>query len=203
VFLDRRGMGSPTIPVGVASTTPKEVSSPQSRIEVKGSYPKPGREARVKRIVLLTASITLAMLMVAGVALAQDKVRTICDTNCRGTAGDDRLIGTANPNTIRGLEGFDLVQGKAGGDTLYGGPGGDAVYGGYGQDKVYGGLGDDYVDGGSGEDYINAGPGNDTIAAKDGFEDQIYCGTGFDRVYVDRIDVLHDCERKRAEKPQP
>jgi Ca2+-binding RTX toxin-like protein len=86
---------------------------------------------------------------------------------------------------------------------LYGGPGGDAVYGGYGQDKVYGGLGDDYVDGGSGEDYINAGPGNDMIAAKDGFEDQIYCGTGFDQIYVDRIDVLNDCERKRAEKPQP
>jgi hypothetical protein len=195
VFLDRRGTGSPTIPVGVASPTPKEVCSPQIRIEVRGSYPKLGREARVKRIVLLTASMTLAVLMVAGVALAQDKVRTICDTNCRGTAGDDRLIGTASPNTIRGLEGADFVQGRAGGDTLYGDPGGDAVYGGNGQDQVYGGLGNDYVSGGSGEDHINAGAGNDTIAAKDGFKDQIYCGSGFDRVNVDRKDVLHDCER--------
>jgi len=68
----------------------------------------------MKRVVLLTASMTLALLMVAGVALAQvalaqDGVRKVCDTNCRGTAGDDRLIGTANPNTIRGLEGSDLV----------------------------------------------------------------------------------------------
>ncbi len=165
--------------------------------------PPPGREARVKRIVFLAASVTLALLMVAGVALAKDRVSKVCDTNCRGTAGDDRLIGTATPNTIRGLEGADLVRGKAGADALYGGPGGDAVYGGNGQDKVYGGLGNDYVDGGTGEDYINAGAGNDTIAAKDGFEDQIYCGSGFDRVYVDRIDVLHDCEQKLAEKPQP
>jgi Ca2+-binding RTX toxin-like protein len=165
--------------------------------------PTPGREARMKRIVLLTASMTLALLIVAEVALAQDGVRKICDTNCRGTAGNDRLIGTANPNIIRGLQGADLVQGKAGGDTLYGGPDGDAFYAANGQDKVYAGLSNDYVDGGSGEDYINAGPGDDTIAAKDGFEDQIYCGAGFDRIYVDRIDVLHDCEQKLAEKPRP
>jgi Ca2+-binding RTX toxin-like protein len=157
----------------------------------------------MKRIVLLTASMTLALLIVAGVALAQGGVRKVCDTNCRGTAGDDRLIGTANRNTIRGLQGADLVQGKAGGDTLDGGPDGDAVYAANGQDKVYAGLGNDYVDGGSGKDHINAGPSDDTIAAKDGFEDQIYCGTGFDRIYVDRIDVLHDCELKLAEKPQP
>lgn len=165
--------------------------------------PTPGREARIKRIVLLIASMTLALLVVAGVALAQDGVRKVCNTNCRGTAGDDHLIGTANPNTIRGLKGADLIQGKAGRDTLYGGLGGDAVYGGYGQDRVLGGHGNDYVEGGSGEDYINAGAGNDTVAAKDGLKDRIYCGTGFDRVYVDRIDVLHECERKLAEKPQP
>jgi len=152
---------------------------------------------------VLLASALLTLLLVAGVALAQDKARKVCDTNCRGTAGDDRLIGTANPNTIRGLKGADFVQGRAAGDTLYGDPGGDAVYGGNGQDKVYGGLGNDYVNGGSAEDYINVGAGNDTIAAKDGFEDQIYCGSGFDGVYVDRIDVLHDCERKLAEMPLP
>ena len=157
----------------------------------------------MKRIVLLAASMALALLVVAGVALAQDGVRKVCDTNCRGTAGDDYLIGTAKPNSIRGLQGADLVQGKAGGDTLYGGPGGDAIYGANGQDKVYADPGNDYVDGGAGEDHINAGAGDDTIAAKDGFEDQIYCGTGFDRIYVDRIDVLHDCERELAEKPKP
>ena len=155
----------------------------------------------MKRSILLIASLMLALLVLTGVAFAQDWARKVCDITCQGTDGDDRLIGTANPNTIRGLKGADFVQGRAGGDTLYGDPGGDAVYGGNGQDKVYGGLGNDYVNGGSAEDYINAGAGNDTIAAKDGFEDQIYCGTGFDGVYVDRIDVLHDCERNLAEMP--
>ena len=155
----------------------------------------------MKRTMPLIASMTLALLVLAGVALAQDGVSKVCDTTCQGTDGDDHLIGTANPNTIRGLKGADFVQGRAGGDTLYGDPGGDAVYGGNGQDQVNGGLGNDYVSGGSGEDHINAGAGNDTIAAKDGFEDQIYCGSGFDGVYVDRIDVLHDCERKLAEMP--
>jgi calcineurin-like phosphoesterase family protein/hemolysin type calcium-binding protein len=121
----------------------------------------------------------------------------------QGTDGDDHLIGTANPNTISGLKGADLIEGNAGADTLYGGLGGDAVYGANGKDKVYGGGGNDYVEGGSAEDYIDAGSGDDLVAAKDGFEDQVYCAEGFDRVYVDSIDVLHDCEKKLANKPQP
>jgi Ca2+-binding RTX toxin-like protein len=162
------------------------------------------KEARsMKRTLLLVASTTLALLMVAGVALAQDGVRKVCDADCSGTAGDDHLIGTANPNTIRSLGGADLIQGNAGGDTLYGGPGRDAVYGGHGKDRVYGGRGNDYLDGGTGEDQIVAGAGNDTIAARDGFKDQIYCGDGYDEVYVDSIDVLHDCEKKLATQPQP
>jgi Ca2+-binding RTX toxin-like protein len=157
----------------------------------------------MKRTLLFMASAMLALLVLAGAAMAQDGVRKVCDTNCSGTAGDDHLIGTANPNTIRGLEGADLIQGNAGNDTLYGGLGGDAVYGGYGKDKVYGGAGNDYLDGGYGEDYINGGAGNDTIVAKDGLVDQVYCGDGYDRVYVDPIDVLHDCEKKLDQKPQP
>jgi Ca2+-binding RTX toxin-like protein len=157
----------------------------------------------MKRTMLLIVSMTLALLVVTGVAVAQDGVSKVCDTNCQGTDGDDHLIGTANPNTIRGLEGADLIEGKAGDDTLYGGPGGDAIYGGYGEEKVHGGSGSDYVDGGYAKDYIDAGSGNDTVAAKDGFRDQIYCGEGFDRVYVDGIDVLHDCEKRLSEQPQP
>jgi Ca2+-binding RTX toxin-like protein len=160
-------------------------------------------DTRMKRTMLLIASMTLALLVVAGVALAQDGVRKVCDTNCKGTDGDDHLIGTANPNTIRGLKGADLIEGKARHDTLYGDAGGDAVYGGSGEDEAYGGGGNDYVDGGYGEDYIATGSGNDTVAARDGFEDQIYCGDGYDRVFVDRIDVLHECEKRLANKPQP
>jgi Ca2+-binding RTX toxin-like protein len=157
----------------------------------------------MKRTMPLIASMTLALLVLVGVALAQDGVSKVCDTTCQGTDGDDHLIGTANPNTISGLKGADLIEGNAGADTLYGGLGGDAVYGANGKDKVYGGGGNDYVEGGSAEDYIDAGSGDDKVAAKDGFEDQVYCADGFDRVYVDSIDVLHDCEKKLANKPQP
>jgi Ca2+-binding RTX toxin-like protein len=157
----------------------------------------------MKRTLLLVGSMTLALLVLAGAAIAQDGVRKVCDADCSGTAGDDLLIGTANPNTIRGLEGADLIQGNAGDDTLYGGPGRDAVYGGYGKDGVYGGRGNDYLDGGAKEDNIVAGAGNDAIAARDGFEDQVFCGEGFDRVYVDPIDVLQDCEKELDRKPQP
>jgi len=157
----------------------------------------------MRRTMLLIASMTLALLVVAGVALAQNGVRKVCDTNCQGTNGDDHLIGTANPNSISGLKGADLIQGNAGKDTLRGNPGGDAVYAGSGEDKVYGGGGNDYVDGGYASDYIDTGSGKDTVAAKDGFKDQIYCADGFDRVYVDRIDVLHECEKRLANKPQP
>ena len=41
------------------------------------------------------------------------------------------------------------------------------------------------------------------MAARDGFKVQIYCGSDFDKVYVDRIDVLHGCEKELSKKPQP
>jgi hypothetical protein len=46
----------------------------------------------MKRTMPLIASMTLALLVLAGVALAQDGVRKVCDTTCQGTDGHDHLI---------------------------------------------------------------------------------------------------------------
>jgi Ca2+-binding RTX toxin-like protein len=157
----------------------------------------------MKRTTLLIASMMLALMVGAGVALAQDGVHKVCNTNCHGTDRDDHLVGTANPNIIKGRKGADLIEGNGRKDTLYGNPGADALYGGYGEDNLYGGGNNDYAQGGYKSDHISTGLGNDAVAAKDGFRDQIYCGSGYDRVYVERIDVLHGCEKKLSHKPRP
>lgn len=157
----------------------------------------------MKRIMLLIASMMLALLLAAGVALAQNGVSKTCNTNCSGTDRDDQLTGTSNRNAIEGRDGADQIEGNGAKDTLNGNRGEDAIYGGNGEDKLYGGGNDDYMQGGIKSDYIGTGSGDDVVAAKDGFKDQIFCGSDFDRVYVDRIDVLHRCERKLSEMPQP
>jgi Ca2+-binding RTX toxin-like protein len=157
----------------------------------------------MKRTMLLIASMMLALLVAAGVALAQDGVSKTGNTNCRGTDRDDHLSGTSKRNAIEGRNGADQIEGNGAKDTLNGNLGADAVYGGNGEDKLYGGGDDDYMEAGIKSDYIATGSGNDVVAAKDGFRDQIFCGSNFDRVYVDRIDVLHQCERRLSEKPQP
>ena len=157
----------------------------------------------MKRTMLLIASMMLALLVAAGVALAQDGVQKVCKTNCQGTDRDDQLSGTPNPNTITGRKGADQIEGLGGKDFLNGNLGSDAVYGGNGEDKVYGGGNNDYMQGGHKSDHIGTGSGDDVVAAKDGFKDQIYCGSDYDRVHVDRIDVLDGCEKKLTDKPQP
>jgi preprotein translocase subunit SecG len=162
-----------------------------------------GQEAGMKRIMLLIASMMLALLLAAGVALAQNGVSKVCNTNCSGTDRDDQLTGTSNRNAIEGRDGADQIDGNGAKDTLNGNRGEDAIYGGNGEDKLYGGGNDDYMQGGIKSDYIDTGSGDDVVAAKDGFKDQIFCGSDFDRVYVDRIDVLHRCEMTLSEMPQP
>jgi Ca2+-binding RTX toxin-like protein len=161
------------------------------------------KEAWMKRTVLLIASMMLALLVAAGVALAQDGVSKVCNNKCRGTDRDDQLSGTSKRNAIKGRNGADHIDGKGAKDLLNGNLGADAIYGGNGEDKLYGGGNDDYMQAGIKSDYLGTGSGNDVIAAKDGFKDQIYCGSNFDRVYVDRIDVLHRCEKKLSDEPRP
>jgi RTX calcium-binding nonapeptide repeat (4 copies) len=161
------------------------------------------KEAGMKRTMLLMASTMLALLVATGVALAQDGVSKVCSANCRGTDRDDQLSGTSKRNAIEGRNGADQIEGNGAKDTLNGNLGADAIYGGNGEDKLYGGGNDDYMQGGIKSDYISTGSGNDVIAAKDGFKDQIFCGSNYDRVHVDAVDVLHRCEKKLSGKPQP
>jgi Ca2+-binding RTX toxin-like protein len=192
--------------VGIASSTPKK-----GKLSLLEGVSKAGealalafwKGACMKITVLLMASMMLALLVAAGVALAQDGVQKVCNTNCQGTDGADTLSGTTNPNTIKGRKGDDLIEGYGGKDTINGNAGADAVYGNNGEDKLRGEANNDYVQGGNESDHISTGSGDDLVAAKDGFRDQIECGSGYDQVYVDRIDVLDGCEKKLRSKPQP
>jgi Ca2+-binding RTX toxin-like protein len=161
---------------------------------------------------LLVSALALALLVAAGVALAQpvgDQVGDLqggpgvtktCPTDCDGTTYPDTLIGTNAPNHIEGLGGNetrtwgDLIQGHGGNDILYGNQGGDRIEGGANIDTIYGGLGLDLLIGGIGEDKIYGGSGGDEIRVKDGYKDVVNCQGGNDNVTNrDRIDVLRNC----------
>ena len=161
---------------------------------------------------LLVSVLALALLVAAGVALAQpvgDQVGDLqggpgvtktCRTTCTGTTYPDTLIGTNAPNHIDGLGGNetrtwgDLIRGHGGNDILYGRQGGDRIEGGANIDTIYGGLGLDLLIGGIGEDKIYGGSGGDEIRVKDGYKDVVNCQGGDDNVTNrDRKDVLRNC----------
>ena len=164
----------------------------------------------MRRALLLVAAMALALLLAAGVALAQkvgdrggDRgpgITITCQRDCDGTTFPDTLIGTNAPNHIEGLGGNesptfgDLIQGHGGNDILYGDGGGDRIEGGSGIDSIFGGAGQDLLIGGSGEDRIDGGSGGDEIRVADGFRDVVDCQGGDDFVAnSDPFDVLRDC----------
>lgn len=106
--------------------------------------------------------------------------------------------GTSRGETIVGSPFADRIEGLRGDDRLFGGGGGDYVGGGPGADRIVGGPGGDTIDGGWQRDVLLGGAGDDSIAAKDGFKDAVDCGDGRDTVYVDRFDVLRNCEVRRG-----
>ena len=141
------------------------------------------------------ATIVLALgvvLLVAGAAFAVSKV---CPDNCRGTAGDDRLVGSPRANTIYAEDGNDRVLGRGGEDALKGGDGRDEVYGQEGNDRVKGSAGMDRVYGGPGDDLVRGGTPE---RPDDGTRDVLDCGDGTDTVYyVEGQDVVNDdCENR-------
>ena len=185
---------------------------------------QPGRppkvkEARMRRIALILAVVTVGVLVASGVALAVSKVGTDRADTLRGTnqddnlvglGGNDRLLGLGGSDNLVGGEGRDVVLGgnertsRGGGDkNLDGGPDNDFVGGGDGADNIVGGDGDDFlVESGKFRenftDKIVAGDGNDLIVAinEPAYRDVVVCGDGFDRVAADRRDdVARDCER--------
>ena len=171
----------------------------------------------MRRVALVLTAMALALVLASGVALAANKV---------GTNGPDTLRGTNKADNLLGRGANDILLALAGNDNLLGGPGKDIVYGGdenrfsggnknmvggSGNDSVIGGRGSDIVLGEEGDDLVADGPerefstdsvsggeGNDVVAAvnRPAFVDIVSCGGGFDRVIVDRKDVLApDCEK--------
>jgi Ca2+-binding RTX toxin-like protein len=171
----------------------------------------------MRRTILLLATMSLTLLVASGVALAVTKI---------GTNGPDTLRGTNKADNLLGRSANDILLALAGNDNLLGGPGKDIVYGGdenrqsggnknmvggSGNDSVIGGRGSDIVLGEEGNDLVVDGPdrefatdnvsggdGNDVVGAvnRPAFVDIVSCGGGFDRVIVDRKDVLApDCEK--------
>ncbi len=160
----------------------------------------------MRRTMLFMAATALALLLAAGVALAQPYgdqspgVTGFCQTNCAGTTYPDTLIGTNAPNIIQGLGGNesptwgDYIPGHGGNDILYGNAGGDRIEGGYGDDTIYGGTGQNLLIGGLNNDRINGGTGSETIRVRDGFKDVVNCGGGNDDISNrDRLDVFSNC----------
>jgi Ca2+-binding RTX toxin-like protein len=132
----------------------------------------------LRRIILLCGALLVGVIVLSGVALAQD---------IRGTFGQDDLTGTNQLDRIYGLGAADTIVGLGGNDDCYGGSG---------DDEVSCRAGNDRIDGGFGTDDLFGGPGNDTILAADGFEDNVNCGTGDnDTAYVDNQDIVkQNCE---------
>ena len=180
--------------------------------------------ALMKRTIpLLATTMTLAVLVFGGVALA---LEFTCGSNpCVGTPQNDTIHGTALNNDINARAGADFAEGKEGFDTIHGRKGrdeligdnvivsencSDGLFGEGGADLLEGGCGSNFYHGGSGPDHIDAafddpnnatesvfgGPGKDTIDADDGNQDTIHCDGGTDTVNRDTEDRFpdNDCE---------
>ena len=176
-----------------------------------------GKERTMRRVAILLAVMTAALVMASGVALAVDRVGTNGPDTLRGTDGADNLVGLGGGDKLLGLGGSDNLVGGPGKDVvlggderrprggdknLVGGGGNDVVAAGRGSDNVVGGDGNDFlIDGNLGEssrDNLSGGSGNDVIIVDNvpAFRDVVACGGGFDRVLADREDtVARDCER--------
>jgi Ca2+-binding RTX toxin-like protein len=130
-----------------------------------------------RRAVLSLATMVLGVFLASGVALAKT------------------IEGTDKPNDLIGSDRDDMISGRAGADYVSGGKGSDVLYGGPGNDTVVGRTGSDRISGDLGSDRLFGNFHNDRITAGDGQEDVLYCGSGVDTTYVDKIDIVSDdCE---------
>ncbi|MDP2710771.1 MAG: calcium-binding protein [Solirubrobacteraceae bacterium] len=115
-----------------------------------------------------------------------------------GLSGNDRIDGGRGNDCLEGNNGRDILSGGLGNDRIYGGAGNDALNGGGGNDRLSGGAGNDTINGGYGADQVFGGPGNDAInVATAGPAARISCGTGFDKIRINRNEVRRHrgCER--------
>ena len=136
----------------------------------------------LRRVLLLYGALLVGVIVLGGVALAQD---------IRGTFGEDELTGTTQMDRIYGLGAADVILGKGGNDDCDGGSG---------NDEIRCGVGKDRVDGGFGQDDLFGGPQNDTILAADGQVDYVNCGLGNnDTAYVDEKDDVDPAQAAACE----
>lgn len=111
-----------------------------------------------KRVILLIITMTAALAVAGGVALAA--VIDCTGGLCVGTNNNDTMTGTAGFDGMRGRDGADRMSARAGNDRLIGGPGGDVLSGQGGSDSYLfpGSWGQDRIpaDGeGAGRDTLN------------------------------------------------
>jgi Ca2+-binding RTX toxin-like protein len=134
----------------------------------------------MRKMVLLLASMGLAVLLASGLVLAAPKGATI--TRC--SAGNP-CVGTSGPDMIYGTEFSDEISALGGNDKIIPYAGDDRVLAGDGNDEVRHSVGSDYIEGGTGADTLRGGFGIDTIYgntpqsqgvdASDGSRDLIDC----------------------------
>jgi Ca2+-binding RTX toxin-like protein len=87
----------------------------------------------MRKTLLVLTTMTLALLLAAGVALAATitcKVGVVCN----GTSSADTVTGTTSNDTINGLAGNDTIKALDGIDQITGGPNNDTMNGGPGND---------------------------------------------------------------------
>jgi hypothetical protein len=134
------------------------------------------KEQRMRESIRMLAVGVLMLMLSAGAAFGAIPVLT-------GTNGDDQLKGTNKAEEIRGLRGEDEIVDGLGKDVVYGGAGSDNLIG-YGGDTSV--------------DRFRGAAGNDIFQPVDvpATKDRVSCGSGVDRVYADKADVVSDdCER--------
>jgi hypothetical protein len=130
----------------------------------------------MRKMVLVLASIALAVLLGSGVALA---------ANVKGDENDNVLTGTSSRDTINPF---------GGDDTVYALGGNDDVRHSYGNDYIFGGSGNDTLRGGFDNDVIWGGPGRDLIDCA--YLESRDKGEAYDTAYATRADgdVVVDCK---------
>jgi Ca2+-binding RTX toxin-like protein len=101
-----------------------------------------------KRVILLIATMTAALVIASGVALAANiSCPNRAGNLCVGTNNKDTMTGTARADDMRGRDRADRMSARAGNDRLTGGLGGDVLSGqgdsdrylfagGWGQDRI-------------------------------------------------------------------
>lgn len=175
----------------------------------------------MKRVSLMFVLVGVMVVLSAGVATAAVKYGSDGRDNFIGTNGEDVFYGQGGSDGLAGRGADDVLYGGDGNDFMHGGrvgwgmapDGEDKLFGGNGSDCMFGGSQDDVLYGGpgnddmghycyefifdTGEDVFYGGPGNeDIIAVEPGRKrDIVYCGSGRDRVFADKLDRLYGCER--------